>query len=484
MVAQSVVTCILIIFIQITGQIVDNFQVQDNRAIVNFPETIDFVLTLSTDIPVKRITLIYGTNAASCSHGGARQPQAFDSDTVIEIEWEWDLKRSGSLPPGAEIWWQWEIEDGNGGIFLTDRQSMLVVDDRHSWQEISESNVTVYWYEGDDIFGQSLLTVAVSTVEQLRTEAGITTENPIQLWIYPTGTDVRGAVAKTINWTGGMAFPDHGIALIAIWPGEDEEIAHVIPHEIAHLVEGFVMFNCRGGRMPTWLGEGLAELTAGGPSESSLATLEENLQQGLLPSIKLLGRGFSAYAWEADLAYTQSAVVVRYLLEAYGPEKMADLVDNLRGGKPIDDALLLTYGFDTEGLDANWRLSLGYEPMSTSQVDLAQQLSEPTQVPTLALAGIPVAATTTALPSTRTIATPAVSPTEPVLTIPAAPADATGPVSVIADSNTKPAPATAVPAEPRPVENVGFSYIWPMGGALIVLITLLILFFRQKGGRA
>ena len=118
MVAQSVVTCILIIFIQITGQIVDNFQVQDNRAIVNFPETIDFVLTLSTDIPVKRITLIYGTNAASCSHGGARQPQAFDSDTVIEIEWEWDLKRSGSLPPGAEIWWQWEIEDGNGGIFM------------------------------------------------------------------------------------------------------------------------------------------------------------------------------------------------------------------------------------------------------------------------------------------------------------------------------------------------------------------------------
>ena len=83
--------------------------VQDNSAEVNFPEEITFQLEASSSSQITDVTLEFGTDALACGESISRAiPEDFEPDTSIDVEWVWNLRRSGSAPPGTEIWWRWK----------------------------------------------------------------------------------------------------------------------------------------------------------------------------------------------------------------------------------------------------------------------------------------------------------------------------------------------------------------------------------------
>ncbi len=51
------------------------------------------------------------------------------------------------------------------------------------------------------------------------------------------------------------------------------------------------------------------------------------------------------------------------MIARYGPEKIAELMRTLRTTLDIDDALERVYGFDQHGLDTEWRLQIGLDPL-------------------------------------------------------------------------------------------------------------------------
>jgi hypothetical protein len=79
-------------------------------------------------------------------------------------------------------------------------------------------------------------------------------------------------------------------------------------------------------------------------------------QHACFPCVPSADR-FSELPEKANLSYAQSQSVVKFLIETYGQEKISDLLIDLRDAKPIDTALRETYGFDTDGLEDEWRKS-------------------------------------------------------------------------------------------------------------------------------
>ena len=79
----------------------ERFQIKENSVEMLFPENVDFRLSVSNQADIERIILKYGTNANSCQTTGSRQPVQFDSAKDVSVNWEWELQRSGSLPPGG-----------------------------------------------------------------------------------------------------------------------------------------------------------------------------------------------------------------------------------------------------------------------------------------------------------------------------------------------------------------------------------------------
>lgn len=453
-------------------------EISRNEVRVEYPFLIRFEMFATHQRQIESVTLVYGLNGRSCQQGSARQAvDVFASSSVFAI-WEWDLSQSGALPPGVTVWWQWEMVDSLGNLFTTERQEMLVEDENHDWQSARSGDVTVHWYVGNNSFGQALLREATTSLDRLENELGLPAVEPVALWFYPAASDVRQVIFDVPEWTGGVAFPEYNVTVLGVAPGELDWAAQIVPHELTHLVEGMLTFNCRGLRLPTWLSEGLARYAEGEADEAEVAQVELVLQNGRLPTLRSLANGFSAYTDSASLAYTQSGQVVQYLVDTYGAAQMNTLLQTIQSGQTIDVALMSVYSLDTNSLDAAWRTAVGYDPTPTSEADAIALQATPTQVATIALGGVPMLDTPTAVPTETALPAETVLPSATPTSLPTDTAVATE----VAQATTPSAPASEPDAAVVPEDTLPPWVWWAGGGG--VLLAGLILFFRvrQRGG--
>ncbi len=413
----------------ISGDAQAAITVTRDRIISKFPDKLTFELSANSSAEIQSITLLYRTNSASCQTAQAKQEIDFDHSPSIETSWDWDFTLSGVLPPGAEIYWQWQISDVDGNNLLTEEQSFAVNDPRHTWNLLTRGQVNIQWYTGSSSFGQTLADIASQSIARLSEKAGIGPSGPIWITIYPTTAELKEVDIHTVEWAGGLAYPEYNSSIIAINTDELAWAAYVIPHELAHLVTESVMFNCKGMWLPTWLSEGLSTVAEGEIPQEYISMVTSALKKNSLPPLRTLESGFSKDTEAASLSYGHSGMVVNYMIDQYGSEKMADLLETIKSGLRIDKALLAVYGLDTDGIEARWRISLGYEPQPT----LVPTSPTKSAVPTMALwtSVVRPKTTPTSLPTLtpQPPATdtpqiiPSVKPTQPLSTATSSPVD-------------------------------------------------------------
>ncbi|MCA9977502.1 MAG: hypothetical protein KC413_17205, partial [Anaerolineales bacterium] len=140
-----------------------------NDATLDFPDSVTFHLELSSSTDIEQATLIYDLNQYTCLDVPSRVPVDVTGDV---LEWQWVLSRSGNPPPGAELWWQWELVTRSGETITTPRQTLAFTDDRFAWQVVSANGIHVHWYKGEDV-GPILLDAAVSGLQTLENDMGI-----------------------------------------------------------------------------------------------------------------------------------------------------------------------------------------------------------------------------------------------------------------------------------------------------------------------
>jgi len=243
-------------------------------------------------------------------------------------------------------------------------------------------------------------------------QAGLGTDAPIDLYVYPNYTDMKDAILYEPSWTGGMAFPEYNIFIMGISASDSTWDQNTVIHELTHILIGHFTFSCLG-TVPTWLNEGLAMFSEGKLDSDMRAQLDQAIHDDTLLTVRSLNGGFSELSDKANLSYGQSQSIVSFLIGTYGQEKLTQLLAALRDAKPIDDALREVYGFDTDGLEDAWRQSVGAAPRAVSAQPTA--MPAPTFVPTyVPISGAPLAVTPTpyAVPtSSFTNAQPATSQT-------------------------------------------------------------------------
>jgi len=140
----------------------------------------------------------------------------------------------------------------------------------------------------------------------------------------------------------------------------------------------------------------LAVYSEGELDPASQRQLEDAIRDDTLLSVRSLSSGFSEVADKAYLSYSQSYSITKFLIETHGQEKMTNVLVSLRDGLTIDEALMQTYGFNEEGLEAAWRAAIGAQPLPVSTQPTVQPT--PTFVPTI----VPMGGISSALQATST----------------------------------------------------------------------------------
>jgi hypothetical protein len=393
--------------------------VTNNEIILEFPETATFRATLTEDINITSVVLEYGSEQQTCGKVIAKAFPQFTPGKTVDAEWTWEMRQSGSLPPGATLWWRWRVTDANDKQTVSETRTSIWLDDLHRWKTTNNGDsqrVRLHWYEGDQIFANDLANAANNGLQFNETQSGLTADSPIDIYIYASTDELKEAILYEPSWTGGQAFPDQDIVILGISEADLDWGRDAIVHELTHVLVGHLTFSCLGD-VPTWLDEGLAVYSEGELDPPSQGQLEDAIRDNTLLSLRSLSGGFSEVSDKAYLSYSQSYSITKYLIETYGQQKMTALLLALRDGKPIDDALLQTYGFDIEGLEDAWRQSIGAKLRSVPAQPTAQ--AAPTYVPTIVpVSGAPMArqSTPTAIPTSSFDGTPAVE--KPVQTAP------------------------------------------------------------------
>ena len=355
--------------------------VTNNEALLKFPESVTFSTTVTSDSEIRSIILEYGNEQQTCGEVIAKAFPQFSPGKTVNAEWTWEMRQSGSLPPGASLWWRWRITDADGNETVSETNTTTWLDDVHNWKSMNNGDfLRLHWYEGDQLFAIDLAKSAYNGLLFNETQSGLKAEVPINIYIYADSNDLKDAILYEPSWTGGRAFPAQDIVILGISQSDLDWGRDAIVHELTHVLVGHQTFSCLGD-VPTWLNEGLAVYSEGELEPASQRQLDDAIRSDTLLTVRSLSGGFSEVPDKANLSYTQSYSLTKFLIETYGQEKMTELLLSLRDGQSIDTALLQTYGFDIEGLEDAWRQAINAKPRPDSTQPTA--VPTPTSVPTI-----------------------------------------------------------------------------------------------------
>jgi hypothetical protein len=351
-----VIVSLLVFLIPGAAQAGSGLVISDSSVSVNFPGSITFNISAGSDVNITDIRLHYQVERMEHAQITAEVYVAFTPAKSVKTQWVWDMRKTGGLPPGSSVTYWWTVKDASSGKIETTPDIIHIEDGRYDWQTMQQGQVKLFWYEGNATFADELMTTAQQALTRLKDSSGAELESPVSLYIYASQADLLGSMIFPQEWTGGVAFSQFGIIAIGIAP-DSASLAwgkRTISHELTHLVVNQVTFNPYNG-LPTWLNEGLAMTAEGELDQYFVDVLSAAEANNALISVRSLSSPFSAYTDKSLLAYAESYEIVSYLINEYGREKMLELLHAFRQGSGYDEALNGVYGFDMDGLNAQWQ---------------------------------------------------------------------------------------------------------------------------------
>ncbi|CAA9548677.1 MAG: hypothetical protein AVDCRST_MAG18-114 [uncultured Thermomicrobiales bacterium] len=334
-------------------------RVASQAAKPEFPDRITFTLTAESGAAeITDARLFYRPTAsevANLSIAPVTRGRRIELTHIVDM-------KARYLPPGLEIEYYWSLIDAAGNRTDTAPQTFLYQDGRFSWRTVAGGRVTIYYYSGNDDFGRDLLDTTQRTITKLGQRFGVTGDKPIQIVVYGNNRDFSASLPpNSAEWIGGQAHPDLGLIVTGIQPGGGAaaEIRRILPHEVSHLLLYQATENPYGGPAH-WLDEGLAVYNQETADTSLKPLLDRAVATGTLLPARALNSNFPLDPTQARLSYAESHSLVGYLIGTYGDAKLGELLRSFGDELSYDEALRRVYGFDTDGLDREWKASLNY----------------------------------------------------------------------------------------------------------------------------
>lgn len=149
-------------------------------------------------------------------------------------------------------------------------------------------------------------------------------------------------ITEAPSWAGALndgklRIPIGGISAM------NSELSRVLEHELTH---SFVK-SMAGGRCPTWLNEGLAQMMEPRSSAMFARQLAPLFQQRKAIPYSVLEHSFTRFNnLQADVAYAESLSATEYLRGRYGMDEILRMLQSIGSGSEPEEALKHSTGMD------------------------------------------------------------------------------------------------------------------------------------------
>ena len=314
-------------------------------------------LTISANVPhpelVRNITLVIQPDS--------QQPRQVEitpsTEGVIAIQY--DLTTNGFIP-FTRIYYWFEAEMSDGSMSSSASYWFDYIDNRYEWKSNSTNLFTIFWTEGDTLYGQKLQTLARSGLEKATQLLPVVPVLPVEIYVYPNTSSLQSGLSlDSQSWVYGHTFVNSNKILVSDSPSLEDttDLERTIPHETMHLLQ-YQLLSTSYSNAPTWLLEGLAtqsELYANADFEREFSNAQK---AGTLIPFGDLCFGFSNDAKLATLAYAQSSSLVAYIQRTYGNQVFLTLLQNAANGLDCEQNVKSAFGITLQQLELDWKSSI------------------------------------------------------------------------------------------------------------------------------
>ncbi len=193
-----------------------------------------------------------------------------------------------------------------------------------------------------EIYGADALDLLERARQHLSKKYGLELTSPVMVEIFPEQKDFA---VRTFGMPGGEGYLGvcFGNVITANSPAShDMNWQSVLWHEFCHVIT----LNMTRNKMPRWLSEGISvyEERRADPrwGEQINPLYRQMIVEGKMKPIADLSSAFMAppSGLHLQFAYYQSSLVVEFLIEKFGLEKLQQVLRDLATGTPINDALI------------------------------------------------------------------------------------------------------------------------------------------------
>jgi len=235
------------------------------------------------------------------------------------------------------------------------------------WTVVPSPFADVHSANGDKPTALRLSRHIADALPRLAEDLDVAIGNRIHVVVAPTQAlfhELQPGSAP--DWADGTAWPKRGWIFLRaprLRGQTTESLEMVLEHELVHVLLGRA-FGPR--KVPRWLQEGAAQLMAGEYTAETTKTLAKGTLGDNLLSLQELSRGFPRNPLRAHLAYAQSADLVAFIRNEYGPTAFKRLIRSLSRGDNFPTAIRKSTGELVEDIDQKWRSRLQASPFQLS----------------------------------------------------------------------------------------------------------------------
>ena len=298
------------------------------------------------------------------------------TDGMLRASHTWEPR--APLVVGAEIGYHFVLRASDGEIDRSEAARVIYIDSNLSWERVTAGDVEIWYHAGGESVEADARFGIRTALDVMSSRFGAELERQTRLILYDDVNLMREALGGGSSpWVAGAAIPDFNVTVLHASAGKRDslDLSAKVAHEITHIVLEHRTQNSFGG-LPAWLHEGLAttvesEILHRFPYANIMATAVERDE---FVSLRGITGSFPAHGNRALQAYAQSNSLVTYIIDVWGDEGIAQLLDAYAGGVSDNDALIEALGISLDDLERDWLGAYGVDDPALTRPDTTAPL--------------------------------------------------------------------------------------------------------------
>ena len=350
---------------QVTDEHVDTIRVTSVSHDVDFPNGIWLELEAEADSDIIDVKVVYRIAKHNSTVYGYPE---FIPGRSVKSRFKIPTSGPSYLPSGVRIEYHYIIKDSRGGGLKSSTYGLVYLDPRYDWREdrVGFMNLLTHGIDRDKVI--QIAIAANGRLEEMKSVYGLDVVHPKKGIIFNSkkeashGFPMVSNTAREEHLYRGFAFNQFDLfALVGL---DSNSMVHEMSHLLLHdAVDNPVLM------IPAWLNEGLA-MHFEGNSLHRRIEVEKAVREGRLLHLRNMNL-VPGRPQDVRLFYAQSWSIVTFMFDAYGSDRMTELISVMSAGAHLDDAIEKVCGVTIEQLEEAWSAKILAQTPLVSKQDLS-----------------------------------------------------------------------------------------------------------------